>query len=77
MTVTIPDEAVESPRRLLEETVLSLWSQGCVSGGKAGGMLGMTRLEFWQFAGDRGATWPYTAEDLERDVSRLRKHGWL
>lgn len=77
MSITIPDVATESPRRLLEETVLALWSAGTISSGKAGGLLGMTRIEFWKFAAGRGAVWPYTVEDLEQDVARMKERGWL
>ena len=77
MSITIPDVATESPRRLLEETVLALWSGGAISSGKAGRLLGLTRIEFWKFAGERNAAWPYTVEDLEQDVARMRERGWL
>ena len=77
MSITIPDVATESPQRLLEETVLALWSAGQLSGGKAGRLLGMTRIQFWDFAGQRGAVWPYTVEDLEGDVARMKERGWL
>ena len=77
MSITIPDVARESPRRLLEETVLALWSAGAVSSGKAGRLLGMTCIEFWKFAAGRGAEWPYTVEDLKQDVARMKEHGWL
>jgi len=77
MSITIPDAATESPRRLLEETVIALWSAGAISGGKAGRLLGMTRIEFWDFAGKRGATWPYTVEMLEQDVRNLKELGRL
>jgi predicted HTH domain antitoxin len=73
MSITIPDVATESPQRLLEETVLALWSAGQISGGKAGRLLGMTRVKFWEFAGERGATWPYTQEMLEQDLRAIEE----
>lgn len=74
-TFELPDEAIEDPRRLLEATVCSLWSQGKIGGGRAGKLLGMSRPEFWHFAGSRGYTWPYTVEDLEQDIETMKKLG--
>lgn len=79
MSIEMPDDilqrAADDPRRLLEETLCALWSQGKLSGGKAAQFLGLSRIEFWDLAGGRGYTWPYTAEDLREDVAALEKLG--
>lgn len=75
MSIEIPEAALENPRRLLEETLCALWSQGQVSGGKAARFLGLTRVEFWDLAGGRGYAWPYTAEHLDQDVENLKRLG--
>ena len=75
MSITIPDEALENPRQLLEEALCSAWSQGKIGGGKAARHLGLTRIEFWDLAGSRGYTWPYSVDDLNRDVETLKRLG--
>ena len=77
MSITIPDEAAENPRRLVEEMLCALWSKGAISSGKAAEFLGIGRPEFWDLAGRRGYTWPLTVEDLEADLGNLRALGLL
>lgn len=75
MTIEIPDEKLIDPRRALEDALCAAWSEGKLSGGKAGKFLGISRPEFWRLAGSRGYTWPYTVEDLEQDIETLKSLG--
>jgi hypothetical protein len=75
MIIEIPDEKMVDPRRALEDALSSAWSEGKLSGGKAAGFLGISRIEFWDLAGGRGYTWPYRAEDVVREVEALKRLG--
>lgn len=49
-----------------------LWSRGKVSSGKASQKLGMTRIDFLEWAGKR-FTYPYTIEELKQDFKFAEK----
>jgi len=75
MTIEIPDEKLIDPRRALEDALCTAWSEGRLSGGKAAKFLGISRPDFWELAGSRKFPWPYTVEDLEKDVETLKRLG--
>lgn len=81
MSVVLPDELVEAsglaPNELVREIVLMLFQQKRISIGKASGLLGINLIEFQHLISDRNIPLHYDIEDLEEDISTLRRLGRL
>ncbi|MEW5828505.1 MAG: UPF0175 family protein [Chloroflexota bacterium] len=64
----------EIQRRISEWLVFSLFSEGKISSGKAGKLLGITRLEFIDLLKARGIAFiNYTEEELKEELDAARK----
>jgi len=79
--ITLPDEIVkllgseeEAKRGAKEALVLDLVRRGKISKGKAAELLGLSLWEFPEFLARYRIPWfDYTAEDLQKDLERLRE----
>jgi predicted HTH domain antitoxin len=61
-------------RRISEWLVFSLFSDGKISSGKAGKLLGMTRTEFIQLLQTRGISFiNYTEDELKEEFEAVKK----
>ena len=77
LTIEIPDEAVQALRmpaleaqaELKKELAGVLYSRGALSLGKAAEMAGGTRAQFESFLARRRIERPYTATELDHDLS--------
>ena len=64
----------EIQRRVSEWLVFSLFSEGKISSGKAGKLLGITRLEFIKLLQTRGIAFiNFTAEELNEELEAVKK----
>lgn len=64
----------EIERRVSEWLVFSLFSEGKISSGKAGSLLGMTRLEFIELLKTRGIAFiNYSSDELEEEFDAVKK----
>jgi predicted HTH domain antitoxin len=62
----------EIQRRLTEWLVLSLFSEGHISSGKAARLLGITRVEFLSLLRARGVAYVnYTADELAEEFAAV------
>jgi predicted HTH domain antitoxin len=77
LTIEIPEEAVRALKmpasevqvELTKEIALALYSRGALSVGKAAEMAGLRRVDFEQLLTRRRVERPYTATELESDLS--------
>jgi len=75
--IEIPDEAVRAMKipaaeveaELKKELALALYARGALSLGKAVEMAGVTRADFERVLGQRAIERPYSAAELEHDLS--------
>ena len=64
----------EIQRRISEWLVFSLFSEGKISSGKAGKLLGITRLEFIQLLKTRGIAFiNYSEEEVKEELEAVKK----
>jgi predicted HTH domain antitoxin len=64
----------EIQRRISEWLVFSLFSEGKISSGKAGKLLGMTRLEFIQLLNTRGIAFiNYSEDEIKEELEAVKK----
>ena len=64
----------EIQRRVSEWLVFSLFSEGKISSGKAGKLLGLTRLEFIELLRTRGIAFVnYSEDELKEEVEAVKK----
>ncbi len=64
----------EIQRRVSEWLVFSLFSEGKISSGKAGKLLGISRLEFIKLLQTRGIAFiNFTADELTEELISVRK----
>lgn len=64
----------EIQRRISEWLVLSLFSEGKISSGKAGKLLGLSRLEFIKLLRERGIAYVnYSKEELTEEFDAVKK----
>ena len=64
----------EIERRVSEWLVFSLFSEGKISSGKAGSLLGLTRLEFIELLKTRGIAFiNYSDEELKEEFEAVEK----
>ncbi len=64
----------EIQRRISEWLVFSLFSEGKISSGKAGKLLGLSRLEFIELLKTRGIAFiNYTEEELKEEIEASKK----
>jgi predicted HTH domain antitoxin len=64
----------EIQRRVLEWLVFSLFSEGKISSGKAGKLLGLTRLEFIELLKTRGIAFVnYSEDELKEELESVKK----
>ena len=64
--IRLPEKRME--RDLLIELALALYSQGCLSFGKARELTGLSKYEFGRLLGKRGIPRHYEAEEVEEDI---------
>lgn len=63
----------EIERRVSEWLVFSLFSEGKISSGKAGSLLGLTRLEFIELLKTRGIAFiNYSDEELKEEFEAIK-----
>jgi predicted HTH domain antitoxin len=80
-SVDIPDNFLnlgigqdEIQRRISEWLVFSLFSEGKISSGKAGKLLGITRVEFIQLLQTRGIAFiNYTEDEIKEELEAVEK----
>jgi predicted HTH domain antitoxin len=61
-------------RRISEWMVFSLFSDGIISSGKAGKLLGITRVEFIQLMQTRGLAFiNYTEDEIKEELESVEK----
>jgi predicted HTH domain antitoxin len=64
----------EIQRRVSEWLVFSLFSEGKISSGKAGKLLGLSRLEFIELLKARGISFiNYSGDELKKEVESVKK----
>ena len=64
----------EIQRRVSEWLVFSLFSEGKISSGKAGKLLGISRLEFIKLLQTRGIAFiNFTADELNEELEAFKK----
>ncbi|MHB8777044.1 MAG: UPF0175 family protein [Anaerolineales bacterium] len=64
----------EIQRRISEWLVFSLFSEGKISSGKAGKLLGLTRLEFIELLRTRGIAFiNYSDDELKEEIESVKK----
>jgi len=64
----------EIQRRVSEWLVFSLFSEGKISSGKAGKLLGLTRLEFIELLKTRGIAFVnYSEDELKEELESVTK----
>ena len=64
----------EIQRRISEWLVFSLFSEGKISSGKAGKLLGITRLEFIELLKARGISFiNYSDDELKEELESVKK----
>jgi len=64
----------EIQHRILEWLVLSLFSEGKISSGKAGKLLGLARIEFINLLQARGCAFlSYSKEELAEEIEVVNK----
>ena len=64
----------EIQRRISEWLVFSLFSEGKISSGKAGKLLGITRLEFIQLLKTRGIAFiNYSEDEIKEELEAVKK----
>jgi len=64
----------EIQRRISEWLVFSLFSEGKISSGKAGKLLGLTRLEFIDLLRSRGISFiNYSEDELQEEIASVKK----
>ncbi|MDD2922756.1 MAG: UPF0175 family protein [Anaerolineales bacterium] len=64
----------EVQRRVSEWLVFSLFSEGKISSGKAGNLLGITRLEFIELLRSRGIAFiNFSEEELKEEIEAVKK----
>lgn len=64
----------EIQRRISEWLVFSLFSEGKISSGKAGKLLGITRLEFIELLKTRGIAFiNYSEDQLKEELESVKK----
>jgi predicted HTH domain antitoxin len=64
----------EIQRRISEWLVFSLFSDGKISSGKAGKLLGITRVEFIQLMQTRGIAFiNYTEDEIKEELESVEK----
>jgi predicted HTH domain antitoxin len=64
----------EIQRRVSEWLVFSLFSEGKISSGKAGKLLGLSRLEFIELLKTRGISFiNYSEDELKEEIESVRK----
>jgi len=64
----------EIQRRISEWLVFSLFSEGKISSGKAGKLLGLSSLEFIELLKSRGIAFiNYTDDELKEEVDAVKK----
>ena len=64
----------EIQRRVSEWLVFSLFSEGKISSGKAGKLLGISRLEFIKLLQTRGIAFiNFTADELDEELESVKK----
>jgi len=64
----------EIQRRVSEWLVFSLFSEGKISSGKAGKLLGLTRLEFIELLRTRGIAFVnYSEDEWKEEVEAVKK----
>lgn len=67
-------EQEEIQRRISEWLVFSLFSEGKVSSGKAGKLLGISRLEFIQLLKNRGIAFiNYSEDEVKEELQAVKK----
>ncbi len=64
----------EIQRRISEWLVFSLFSEGKISSGKAGKLLGLSRLEFIELLKSRGIAFiNYSEDELKEELAAVKK----
>lgn len=64
----------EIQRRISEWLVFSLFSEGKISSGKAGKLLGISRLEFIKLLKTRGISFVnYTEDEIQEELEAVKK----
>ncbi len=64
----------EIQRRISEWLVFSLFSEGKISSGKAGKLLGLSRLEFIELLKSRGIAFiNYSEDELKEEIAAVKK----
>jgi predicted HTH domain antitoxin len=64
----------ELSRQALEALVLDAYRRNCIAGPQAAELLGYSRLRWDQYLEDHAVLeYSYSVEDLDRDVSTLRR----
>ena len=64
----------EIQRRISEWLVFSLFSDGKISSGKAGKLLGITRIEFIQLLNTRGIAFiNYDKDEIKEELEAVKK----
>lgn len=64
----------EIQRRISEWLVFSLFSEGNISSGKAGKLLGITRMEFIQLLKTRGIAFiNYSEDEIKEELDAVNK----
>ncbi len=72
LTLGLSQEEIQ--RRISEWLVFSLFSEGKISSGKAGKLLGLSRLEFIELLKTRGIAFVnYNEEELKAEIESVRK----
>lgn len=67
-------EQEEIQRRVSEWLVFSLFSEGKISSGKAGKLLGISRIEFIQLLKTRGIAFiNYSEEEIKEELQATKK----
>lgn len=70
LTLGLSQEEIQ--RRISEWLVFSLFSEGKISSGKAGKLLGLSRLEFIELLKTRGISFiNYTEDELKEEVEAV------
>jgi predicted HTH domain antitoxin len=81
MSITIPDEVLESARltaeEALQELAVALFQRQKLTLGQASRLAGMDRLRFQHLLASRGIPLHYDVAELEADLQVLRETGRL
>lgn len=79
MSVTIPDEILQTARmseeELRQELAVLLFQKERLTVGQASRLAGMDRLRFQHLLASRGIPMHYDVEDFEQDLTTLRSLG--